>query len=79
MEARLIERELYSMQCCEFHSKAKYAGIAFRNHIAGLQQASCSCSEMYNTLKVTKILLSAVMRIDQHFGNIISFRKKRSG
>ena len=93
MEPGLIEQgEIYSMQCCESHGKgarksaskkAKYhAGVAVRNHIAGLRQANCSYSEIYKTLKAEEIpiSLSAIKRIGQRFettGNVA--RKKGSG
>ena len=86
MESGLIgQGEIYSMQCCESHGKgvrksapkkAKYhAGVAVKNHIAGLHQANCSDSEIYKTLKTEEISisLSAIKRIGLCFhitGNV---------
>ena len=93
MEPGLIEQgEIYSMQCCESHGKgarksaskkAKYhAGVAVRNHVAGLCQAKCSYSEIHKTLKAEEILisLSVIKRIGQCFKTTGNFaRKKGSG
>ena len=80
------------MQCCETHGKGvrksapkkakHHAGVAVKNHIAGLRQANCSYSEICKTLKAEEIpiYLSAIKRIGQcveKTGNVA--RKKGSG